>query len=152
MSKAAPSAQRRSLTTQTGIMVLAIGGEFLLVAPIAVWLGGLISLAATAVAAGLCLTGALAALPDPHRVFVGGSGGRLEAIAGEVTRRLAPEGRIVVAAVTLETLTRAQEAFRGVGWEVSVTLVSITRTGPMGGLTGYRALNPVHLITAQKTE
>ena len=62
MSKAAPPAPRRSLATQAGILVLAVGGEFVLVAPIAIWLGGSTALAAAAVAAGLCLAGALAAL------------------------------------------------------------------------------------------
>jgi hypothetical protein len=62
VSKAAPSAPRRSLAAQTGILLLAVGGEFLLVAPIAIWLGGSIGLAAAGVAAGLCLAGAMGAL------------------------------------------------------------------------------------------
>ena len=44
-------------------------------------------------------------LPDPDRVFIGGSGEELrEALLPRVAERLRPEGRVVQTAVTLDTL------------------------------------------------
>jgi precorrin-6Y C5,15-methyltransferase (decarboxylating) len=51
--------------------------------------------------------GALHDLPDPDRVFIGGSGGSLVDILKVVEKRLQPEGRMVVSVVTPETLGRA---------------------------------------------
>jgi precorrin-6Y C5,15-methyltransferase (decarboxylating) len=51
---------------------------------------------------------ALKDLPDPDRVFVGGSGGNLDDILEIVGKRLRPGGRAVVSVVTIETLARAK--------------------------------------------
>jgi precorrin-6Y C5,15-methyltransferase (decarboxylating) len=51
--------------------------------------------------------GILLDLPDPDRVFVGGSGGSLADILKVVEKRLQPGGRVVVSVVTPETLGRA---------------------------------------------
>ncbi len=48
-------------------------------------------------------------LPDPDRVFVGGSGGNLVSILELVEQRLRPEGRAVVSVVTPETFSLAQQ-------------------------------------------
>jgi len=48
--------------------------------------------------------GVLQDLPDPDRVFVGGSGGNLADILEIVEKRLRPGGRAVVSVVTPETL------------------------------------------------
>ena len=54
----------------------------------------------------------LAKLPDPDRVFVGGGGkARNTDILKVVSKRLRPEGLVVVNAVTLETLTRGDKIF-----------------------------------------
>ncbi|MFP5213807.1 MAG: precorrin-6y C5,15-methyltransferase (decarboxylating) subunit CbiE, partial [Acidobacteriota bacterium] len=45
-------------------------------------------------------------LPDPDRVFIGGSGEGLEVILAEAVSRLRPGGRIVQTVVTLDTLER----------------------------------------------
>ncbi|SNB46977.1 precorrin-6y C5,15-methyltransferase (decarboxylating) subunit CbiE [Geobacter sp. DSM 9736] len=89
-------------------------------------------------------------LPDPDRVFIGGSGGMLEEIIEAVDRRLKPEGIIVINAVTLDTLTKAVEFLEDHGYTVEVTCVNIARTR---GLTEYKmfeAHNPVYVIAATK--
>jgi precorrin-6B C5,15-methyltransferase / cobalt-precorrin-6B C5,C15-methyltransferase len=89
-------------------------------------------------------------LPDPDRVFIGGSGGMLEEIIEAVDRRLKPEGFIVLNAVTLDTLTKAVEFLEDHGYGVEVTCVNIAKTR---GLTEYKmfeAHNPVYIITASK--
>lgn len=89
-------------------------------------------------------------LPDPDRVFIGGSGGMLEEIIEAADRRLKPEGRIVLNAVTLDTLTKSVEFLEDHGYVVEVTCVNIAKTR---GLTEYKmfeAHNPVYVITAWK--
>jgi precorrin-6Y C5,15-methyltransferase (decarboxylating) len=89
-------------------------------------------------------------LPDPDRVFIGGSGGMLEDIIEAVDRRLKPEGVIVLNAVTLDTLTKAVEFLEDHGYTVEVVCVNVAKTR---GLTEYKmfeAHNPVYVITAGK--
>jgi precorrin-6Y C5,15-methyltransferase (decarboxylating) len=89
-------------------------------------------------------------LPDPDRVFIGGSGGMLEEIIEAVDRRLKPDGFIVLNAVTLDTLTKSVEFLEDHGYTVEVTCVNIAKTR---GLTEYKmfeAHNPVYIITAFK--
>ncbi len=92
----------------------------------------------------------LEALPDPDRVFVGGSGGNLWAILKGVDERLPAEGRIVLNAVTLDTLTAATEFFDNAGYQVEVTVVNISRTRPLTDYKMFEAYNPVYIITAVK--
>ena len=91
-------------------------------------------------------------LPDPDRVFIGGSGGMLEEIIDAVDKRLKREGVIVLNAVTLDTLTKAVEFLEDHGYTVEVTCVNIAKTR---GLTEYKmfdAHNPVYIIAAWKGE
>jgi len=89
-------------------------------------------------------------LPDPDRVFIGGSGGMLEEIIDAVDRRLKSEGVIVLNAVTLDTLTKAVEFLEDHGYSVEVTCINVAKTK---GLTEYKmfeAHNPVYIVTASK--
>ncbi|HEY6008938.1 MAG TPA: precorrin-6y C5,15-methyltransferase (decarboxylating) subunit CbiE [Geobacteraceae bacterium] len=91
-------------------------------------------------------------LPDPDRVFIGGSGGMLEEIIDAVDRRLRSDGLIVLNAVTLDTLTKAVEFLEDHGYTVEATCVNIAKTR---GLTEYKmfeAHNPVYIVTARKEE
>jgi precorrin-6B C5,15-methyltransferase / cobalt-precorrin-6B C5,C15-methyltransferase len=91
-------------------------------------------------------------LPDPDRVFIGGSGGMLEEIIDAVDRRLKADGVIVLNAVTLDTLTKAVEFLEDHGYTVEVTCVNIAKTR---GLTEYKmfeAHNPVYIVAAWKGE
>ncbi len=91
-------------------------------------------------------------LPNPDRVFIGGSGGMLEDIIDAVDRRLKPDGMIVLNAVTLDTLTKAVEFLEDHGYTVEVTCVNVSKTI---GLTEYKmfeAHNPVYIISARRGE
>ncbi len=89
-------------------------------------------------------------LPDPDRVFIGGSGGRLWEILDTVDQRLATGGRIVLNAITLDTLTAANEYFGNAGYAVEVVTVNIARTRPLSDYKMFEAYNPVYIITAVK--
>jgi precorrin-6Y C5,15-methyltransferase (decarboxylating) len=91
-------------------------------------------------------------LPNPDRVFIGGSGGLLEDIIDAVDRRLKPDGLIVLNAVTLDTLTKSVEYLEDHGYTVEVTCVNVSKTI---GLTEYKmfeAHNPVYVIAARRGE
>lgn len=91
-------------------------------------------------------------LPDPDRVFIGGSGGMLEEIIDAVDRRLKPDGVIVLNAVTLDTLTKSVEFLEDHGYMVEVACINVAKTK---GLTEYKMFeshNPVYIITASKGE
>ncbi|MBI4230871.1 MAG: precorrin-6y C5,15-methyltransferase (decarboxylating) subunit CbiE [Planctomycetes bacterium] len=90
--------------------------------------------------------------PDPDAVFVGGSGGELDALLGTCLARLKPGGRLVLNAATLETLAGATAFFRKAGLRPAVTLVQASRGVEIAavGLTRFEALNPVYVLAARK--
>lgn len=92
---------------------------------------------------------ALHGLPAPHRVLVGGSGGQLAAIITVVDQVLRPGGRLIINAVTLETLTGTQACLNP-RWRTEVVQVSVSRAEQVGKSHLLRALNPVFIISAWK--
>ena len=92
----------------------------------------------------------LETLPDPDRVFIGGSGGHLWEILETVDGRLPADGRIVLNAVTLDTLTAASEFFDNAGYQIEVTTINIARTRPLTDYKMFEAYNPVYIVTAVK--
>lgn len=89
-------------------------------------------------------------LPDPDRVFIGGSGGNLWEILKAIDVRLPAAGRVVLNAVTLDTLTAATEFFDNAGYQLEVVTVNIARTRPLTDYKLFEAQNPVFVITAVK--
>ena len=89
-------------------------------------------------------------LPDPDRVFIGGSGGRLWDILEAVDQRLATGGRMVMNAITLDTLTSASEYFANAGYQTEVVTVNIARTRTDSNYKMFEAQDPVFVITAVK--
>lgn len=87
-------------------------------------------------------------LPDPHAVFIGGSGGHLREIIALVQRRLHPGGRLVVALVTLENLQTARDCLP----TARVVQVQVSVGVPIVGMLRFEAHNPVFLLTWQHTE
>ncbi|PNU18846.1 cobalamin biosynthesis bifunctional protein CbiET [Geothermobacter hydrogeniphilus] len=94
--------------------------------------------------------GCLDDLPDPDRVFIGGSGGHLWDILTIADRRLPADGRIVLNAITLDTLTAANEFFANAGYEVEVTTINVARTRPLTAYKMFEAYNPVYILAAVK--
>jgi precorrin-6Y C5,15-methyltransferase (decarboxylating) len=56
----------------------------------------------------------------------------------------------VLNAVTLDTLTAANEYFDNAGYQVEVTVINIARTRPLTDYKMFEAYNPVYIITGLK--
>ena len=91
---------------------------------------------------------ALAALPDPDAVFVGGGGDALPAIVEAAMPRLRPGGRLVVTLATIERVAPLLDQLRA--WSPSLRQVSIAHGVPLAGGTRLDPANPVFLVAASK--
>ncbi|MFX0560446.1 precorrin-6y C5,15-methyltransferase (decarboxylating) subunit CbiE [Tepidibacillus infernus] len=87
-------------------------------------------------------------LPDPDVIFVGGSNGRLEEILQLGCHRLKQNGRVIVNAITMETLIETLHFFENRGCSPKITLVQIARSKPIASKTGFESLNPIYIVTA----
>ncbi|MFZ5989661.1 MAG: precorrin-6y C5,15-methyltransferase (decarboxylating) subunit CbiE [Bacillota bacterium] len=91
---------------------------------------------------------ALDILPEPDRVFVGGSGGNMEEIIEWVAKKCR-SGRVVVNTITLESTYEAIKSFESQGFtNIEITGVGISRSREVGGKHIMQALNPVYVICA----
>lgn len=118
---------------------------------------------------------ALATLPTPDRVFIGGSSGQLKAIldflhdhytngqqnseqSSPNRLRKAPtdklstqHSRVVLALATVEHLSQVTawvtQPNIAARWQYQLTQINISRSLPVGSLTRFSPLNPVTLVT-----
>lgn len=84
-------------------------------------------------------------LPKPNKVFIGGSSGNLYEIIKKCDCK-----KIVINAITLETLSLAQESFEKLGYEYEVTQINASRGRKVGGYNMMTAQNPVFIICGEK--
>jgi precorrin-6y C5,15-methyltransferase (decarboxylating), CbiE subunit/precorrin-6Y C5,15-methyltransferase (decarboxylating), CbiT subunit len=91
---------------------------------------------------------ALAGLPAPDRVFIGGSGLWLEAVIEAVAARLADGGRIVLNAVRAQTETTALTCLARLGLRVTASTIAVSRRQMPGG--DPQTFNPITLIAGDK--
>ena len=96
----------------------------------------------------VCLEG----LPDPDRVFIGGSGGNLWELLEVVDERLPADGRVVLTAMTLDTLVASSDFFENSGYRVDVTTLNVARTSSNSDYKVFEAHNPVYIIVATKAQ
>lgn len=87
---------------------------------------------------------------DPDAVFIGGSGGELEALIRLILGRLKPGGRLVMNFVTLENLATATAALKEIGAAWEVVQLQASRSQPILDLHRLAAQNPIWIITASK--
>ena len=87
---------------------------------------------------------------DPDAVFIGGSGGNLSDILDVVKARLRPSCRIVINAITLETLHEATTGLKDRGFDVEVVSLNIARSKDLIGMKMFEAENPVFVIVGYK--
>ncbi|WP_322495735.1 precorrin-6y C5,15-methyltransferase (decarboxylating) subunit CbiE [Chloroflexus sp.] len=80
--------------------------------------------------------------PDPDAIFVGGSGGRLEAIIALAKQRLRTGGRLVLNLVTAGHLATALALLPA----ARVAQVQINRGAPIQSDLRFAALNPVFIV------
>ncbi len=86
-------------------------------------------------------------LPNPDRIFIGGSGGNLNQILNACDR-ISPQGVIVLAIATVEHLTMALSWLGDRAWNYQLLQVQLSRSIPVAHLTRFSPLNPVTIITA----
>ncbi|MCL4475235.1 MAG: precorrin-6y C5,15-methyltransferase (decarboxylating) subunit CbiE [Nitrospirae bacterium] len=91
----------------------------------------------------------LEGLPSPGRVFIGGSGSRLDEIIALIKRGM-PSGIVVLNAATLETLQEAIACLEKNGFKVGIAEVSVSKSKVIAGKKHMSALNPVFIITGEK--
>lgn len=87
-------------------------------------------------------------LPDPDRVFIGGSGSNLLPILRHCAERLQEAGRIVQTIVTLDTLQAVLSFWRDQPFVVTVTQLQVNRSSPILATVRLQALNPVFIVAA----
>lgn len=92
---------------------------------------------------------ALAGLPAPDAVFIGGTKGGMEGVLDAVYRKN-PNARICISAIALETLSAAIAALTARGLTAEVTQIAVSRTKPAGRLHLLMANNPIFLITGTR--
>lgn len=89
-------------------------------------------------------------LPQPDRIFIGGSGGNLQPILEMGLTKLRDRGIIVLALATLEHLTQTLTYLSQNNWRHRVLQVQIARSTAIASLTRMTPLNPITLITISK--
>jgi precorrin-6Y C5,15-methyltransferase (decarboxylating) len=93
-----------------------------------------------------CLT----ELPDADGVFVGGSGGHLEALVRLALTRLRPGGRLVANFVLLEHVHDFLQMTRALGLEPDLVWLSAARGRPLVGKTMLEPLTPVAIVSVSQ--
>lgn len=92
----------------------------------------------------------LEAWPDPDAVFIGGSGGELEALIRVCLQRLKPGGWLVMNFVTFENQADALRALKGGDAVWDVTQLQAARSQPILHMHRLAAENPVWIVAARR--
>ncbi|QLA14571.1 precorrin-6y C5,15-methyltransferase (decarboxylating) subunit CbiE [Desulfolutivibrio sulfodismutans DSM 3696] len=96
------------------------------------------------------LPDALESLPDPDRIFIGGGLSQNPDILNAAAKRLAPNGRIVVAATLLATLEHARTFFAQHAWTCRTTHIQTSTETPLGRHHRLTPDNPVFLVAGER--
>jgi precorrin-6Y C5,15-methyltransferase (decarboxylating) len=94
---------------------------------------------------------ALARLPDPHRVLLGGGGPERTAVLQAVLQRLRPGGVVVIPLATLEALGELRAVLEAEGLRVRVGQYQAWRGAPLGEGTRLAPLNPVLVLQGRRS-
>jgi precorrin-6Y C5,15-methyltransferase (decarboxylating) len=89
---------------------------------------------------------ALAQLPDPDRVLIGGGGRERAAVLAAVLQRLRPGGVVVIPLATLEALAELRPLLERAGCAVAVAQFQAWRGAALAGGTRLAPLNPVLVL------
>lgn len=92
----------------------------------------------------------LSNLPNPDRIFIGGSGGNLIDILIFCSQKLTAKGSIVMAFATIEYQLMAIDWLSSNNWQYRLLQLQISRSTPISHLTRLTPLNPVTVITASR--
>jgi precorrin-6Y C5,15-methyltransferase (decarboxylating) len=89
---------------------------------------------------------ALAQLPDPDRVLIGGGGRERAAVLAAVLQRLRPGGVVVIPLATLEALAESRPLLEQAGCQVALAQHQAWRGAPLADGTRLAPLNPVLVL------
>lgn len=92
---------------------------------------------------------ALAQLPAPDAVFLGGTRGAMGGILDVILEKN-PKARVCISAIALETLQHALSELQDRGMEPEVCQIAVSRGKAAGKLHLLMANNPVFLITGRR--
>lgn len=96
---------------------------------------------------------ALAGLPNCDVVLIGGSGKQMFAILDLIDEQLKVGGRIVVNAVTIQTIAQITEYMTNkTNYTYEAIQVQVNRLRKVGSYDMYNAQNPVFIVTCVKGE
>ena len=96
---------------------------------------------------------AMAGLPPADVVLIGGSGGHLAEIVDAADQLLAPGGRMVITAVTVETLMAALRLLeQRPDYTTDACGIQATRIRAVGASHMFQGLNPVYIIAGCKND
>ncbi|MFZ5820858.1 MAG: precorrin-6y C5,15-methyltransferase (decarboxylating) subunit CbiE [Chloroflexota bacterium] len=88
----------------------------------------------------------LVGLPPPHAVFIGGSGGQLDAILMQVAQSALPGCRVTATFALLENVLQAQRWMKQAGWNPSLAQAQIAYGSSLAEGTRLSPLNPVFIL------
>jgi len=93
---------------------------------------------------------ALAELPDPDRVVIGGGGSERAAVLAAVIERLRSGGRVVIPLATIEALAELRPLLERAGFALGVSQHQAWRGAPLADGTRLAPLNPVLVLKGRK--
>jgi precorrin-6Y C5,15-methyltransferase (decarboxylating) len=93
---------------------------------------------------------ALAALPDPDRVLLGGGGRERAAVLAAALQRLRPGGVVVIPLATVEALAELRPLLERAGCAVAVGQHQAWRGAPLADGTRLAPLNPVLVLQGRR--
>jgi precorrin-6Y C5,15-methyltransferase (decarboxylating) len=93
---------------------------------------------------------ALAQLPDPDRVLIGGGGRERAAVLAAVLERLRPGGVVVIPLATVEALAELRPLLEQAGLMVAVSQHQAWRGAPLAEGTRLAPLNPVLVLKGSR--
>lgn len=92
---------------------------------------------------------AILKLPQPDRIFIGGTGESTQQIFNAATKKIKDDGIIIINSITLDTAYVAENHFKRFGFYVETICVNISVSQSAGDKTMMIARNPVYIITAK---
>ncbi|WP_439033330.1 precorrin-6y C5,15-methyltransferase (decarboxylating) subunit CbiE [Agarivorans sp. QJM3NY_33] len=93
---------------------------------------------------------ALQDLAPPDAIFIGGSRGQMQLILDHCWQVLKPQGRLLISAVTLDTVAELYQWGKQQNLRFQVQLVNVAQTQPLANYQRYQAENPIHLFSISK--
>lgn len=87
-------------------------------------------------------------LPAPDKVFIGGAGGKVDAVIDAVLSKN-PRARIVVNAITLETLQETLQSFERHNFRSQIQCLAVTEVEAVGRYHMMKAQNPIYVMMGE---